>query len=219
MAAEPAAGAKICKHCRKPVDSSTGRRYLTFDRLCLHELPLHPDLVGGQDGNGPTLVGFLQQVLAEAYAVDFDDGTWSSQGKYPSSENTRVSIPGVGSAEEKSVRVEVEKRVKDKDGDAFLARRSVHDEGEVEYGELDAALSRDHCAKEAIYDPSIFDGNRVLEWSAEDLKIAVQELKPEWRVQSVQIASKSAMCASAKARTHGFGVLSMRPSLASADFC
>jgi hypothetical protein len=189
MASELSSGAATCKYCGK-APGNTHRQYLNLGALCLHELPPHQDLVGHQNQSTPSLVGFLQEVLAEAYQVDFDDNTWIDHGKYPSSGSVNVTMPGADSTQDKNVRIEVEKRVKGKTSSAFLARRSFHHEGDVEYLELDTALSQDHCAIEAKYDPSIFDGNRLLEWSTDDLQKAVQGLKPEWGVQSVQISSE-----------------------------
>ena len=179
MVSEPSSGAAI---------HSTPRQYLSLEALCLHELPPHQDL--GPHQSSQSLAGFLQDVLAEAYAVDFDGNEWVQCRKYPSSGSISVVMPGATSAQDKSIRIEVDKRVKGSTSSAFLARRSFHQEVELDYVELDAALSQDHCAIEAKYDPSIFDGNRLLEWSAEDLQKAVQDIKPEWRVQRVQMSSE-----------------------------
>jgi hypothetical protein len=189
MVSELSSGAATCKYCGK-ASAGIYRQYLNLEALCLHELPPHQDLTGHQNHSAPSLAGFLQAVLAEAYQVDFDDNTWIDHGKYPSSGSISVMMPGVNSAPDKDVRIEVDKRVKGKTSSAFLARRSLHHEDDVEYVELDAALSQDHCAIEAKYDPSIFDGNQILEWGTGDLQKSVQDLKPEWGVQCVQMSSE-----------------------------
>lgn len=188
--------AAICKYCGRPL-THRRRQFLNLDALCMHELPPHVDL-GDRDGEIKlTLAEFLSEVITDAYQVDFDDHTWSHHGRYPSSGSGIVvsmsaSKPSSGSPPDKDVRIAVDQRVKGKDkgSSAFLARRSMHSELDVEYLELDAALSQDHCRKEAEYDPSIFHGNRLFEWNAEDLKEAVQTLNPEWRVQSIQMSGE-----------------------------
>jgi hypothetical protein len=170
---------------------------LNLESLCLHELPPHVDLTQYKSSQEPTLAGFLNAALAEVYQVDFDDHTWSHHGKVPTSDRSiKVNMPPLRPSLEVAgyidVPVEVDKRVKGKAKSAFLARRSCHNIRDVDYKELDTALAQDHCRKEADYDPSIFHGNELLKWDAEELQRAVAELKSEWKVKGVQMSSKCA---------------------------
>jgi len=192
MASDPPSGTAACRLCGRP-PSSTPRQYLNLEALCLHELPLHDDLDGHEGTQQPTLAVFLNSVLSEAYGIDFDDGTWSHHGKFPSANScVKVDMPPSQSHGGKVVSFEVDKRVKGETSSAFLARRSYHDKLDVSYPELDAILAQDHCRKEAEYDPSVFDGNELLKWNEEDLQTVVTDLKPEWKVKSVQMSSEYA---------------------------
>lgn len=168
MASAPSSDA--CQYC-KGRPASTERTYLDLTPLCLHELPPHGEINQYKGDQGPTLVHFLTSVLTEASCVDLDDETWSIHGKFDGP-------------------VQVEQRVKGEGSSAFLARRSYHREDDVRYEELDAVLARDHCRKEADYDPSVFDGNVLLRWSEEELLSDVQQLKPDWKASNVQMSSE-----------------------------
>lgn len=90
----------------------------------------------------------------------------------------------------------VEQRVKGQGRNVWLARKSYHPAQEVGYQELDVLLAQDHAKKEADYTPSVFDANELLKWDAQVLSETVKEMKPEWRVEAVQISCKSlhALC-------------------------
>lgn len=194
MASAPSSGAGACTYCGRPPNNAF-RQYLNLEALCLHELPPHVDLSQYKGSEEPTLGRFLASVLTEAYQIDFDDNTWSHDGKVPpSGKRINVSMPPLGpasqSAGDRDVPVEVDKRVKGETNSAFLARSSRHHVDDIDYLELDTTLAQDHCGKEAQYDPSIFDGSQLLKWDVEELQRAVAELKPEWKVKGVQMSSK-----------------------------
>ncbi|KAF2832083.1 hypothetical protein CC86DRAFT_365981 [Ophiobolus disseminans] len=195
MGSALSSGAGACKYCPKPATSTRRqlRQYSNIHPLCLHQLPPHIDLSQHQGSEHPTLTEYLIHVFTETYRTDFDDHTWSDQGRYPSSGGSvTVSMPPFGSilrlTGDRDVPVEVDKRVKGEGRFAFLARRSCHHIDDVEFSELDTTLAQDHCGKEALYDPSIFDGIELLKWDAKDLQRAVIELDPEWRVERVQMS-------------------------------
>jgi hypothetical protein len=193
MASNPASGASACKYCGVS-KANMSRQYLSLQPLCLHELPQHIETASGTNSQKPTLAEFISSVLTEAYQVNFDDDTWTQHGKYPPA-GTRIDVimPPLSktqSGPEICVPVEVNKRAKGKTSSAWLGRKSYHDALAIDYLELDTLLAQDHCRKEYDYTPSVFDANELLKWDAEDLKKAVVELNPEWRVKNVQMSSE-----------------------------
>jgi hypothetical protein len=181
-----------CTHCAKP-GADAPLRYLDLQPICVHELPPHVDTTNINASHGRTLVEFLNGVLAEAFEVDFDGEAWTPLGQYPSGKCIDVimpPIPGIQQERDISVPCVVNKRANGTTKSAWLARTSEHYNLEIDYSELDALLARDHCGQEADYTPSVFDANELLKWGEEDLKRAVAELKPEWRVETVQMSSE-----------------------------
>jgi hypothetical protein len=201
MALPAASDGRVCKHCGDFENSPT-RQYLELRPLCLHELPPHNETIGASDINRPTLVSFLKAVLAEAYKTDFESHTWIPHGQYPVEDRLEVMMPPLTQGPEDleiCVPVQVEKRVDSKTSSAWLARRSRHYMHHIAYSELDTLLAQDHCRKEALYTPSVFDANELLKWNAKDLRAAVEELDPKWKVTSVQMSSK---CSLDERQTH-----------------
>jgi hypothetical protein len=183
-----------CRYCGKSLDDRA-RQYLNVEPLCLHELPPHVLLHADGIRYGNKTADFLNGVLAEAFQVDLDDNSWSPEGIVPpTGRRIYITMPALGSTSsstpDQDVPVQVEKRVKGQTKSAFLARRSYHDELDIEYSELDTILSQNHCGEEAQYDPSVFDANELFKWPTEDLQDVVRDLKPEWRVKQVQMSSE-----------------------------
>jgi hypothetical protein len=201
MASPAASGGRVCKHCGESEASPT-RQYLELRPLCLHELPPHSETTGASAIKGPTLASFLKSVLAETYKNDFESHTWIPHGQYPAEDRLEVIMPPLTQGPddlEICVPVQVEKRVNGNTSSAWLARRSHHHMDKVAYSELDTILAQDHCRKEALYTPSVFDANELLKWNAKDLRTAVEELDPKWKVRSVQMSSK---CSLDEGQTH-----------------
>jgi hypothetical protein len=181
-----------CTHCTKP-GAEAPLRYLDLQPICVHELPPQADTTEINASHERTLAGFLNGVLAEAYEVDFDGDAWTSLGQYPSGNCIDVIMPPMpGSQQDRDISVPcvVNKRANGTTKSAWLARTSEHYNLEIDYLELDGLLASDHCRQEADYTPSVFDANELLKWNQEDLQRAVTELKPEWRVETVQMSSE-----------------------------
>ncbi|KAF1914986.1 hypothetical protein BDU57DRAFT_520259 [Ampelomyces quisqualis] len=192
MASPPAPRPSVCKFCGKPF-GVWRHEYLTIEPLCSHELPpLGRRAAVDHADHVPKLAEFLQRVLEEAYQVDFDGNDWISHGVYPCNKKIYVNMPPLLRSDPETpgfrVPVEVEKRVKGNASSAWLARRSRHELNHVDYTELDGILARDHCGKEISYTPSVFDANELFKWDAADLRMAVEELTPEWGIQSIQMS-------------------------------
>jgi hypothetical protein len=190
IAAPPGRGA--CMQCPK-TGAGARLRYLDLHPVCLHELPPHPDTADGSTGQGRTLGEFLNGVLVEAFEVQFDGDVWTPQGTYPSGKQIDVTMPPLSnstSAQDISVPCVVAKQANGTTKSAWLARTSEHSSLQIDYSELDTLLAHDHCRKEAEYTPTVFDANEILKWSEEDLQKAVANLKPEWRVTTIQMSGE-----------------------------
>jgi hypothetical protein len=173
--------------------SNTLRQYLDLQPIHLHELPPHVETTADHVKHGPTLAEFLNSVLTEAYEINFDGEAWISHGRFPGARPDYVKMPplsGTASDPNINVLVHVDKRALGKDSSAWLARKSSHSALDINYSELDTLLAQDHCRKEAEYTPSVLEANELLQWSEDDLQKAIADLKPEWKVESVQMSSK-----------------------------
>lgn len=194
MAPAQSTDASTCKYCG-PSRPNVHRQYLDIHPLCLHELPAHAELSDGRTGHVRTLTEFIVGVLAEAYQFELDGNAWRIHGHYAEDkEFLSVSMPPGSSKLTKSsdinVPIRVEQRVNGTDSSAWLARRSDHEERHMSYTELDTLLAQNHCGKEGQYDPSVFDANELIHWNEHELQKTVAELKPEWRIDGLQMSCK-----------------------------
>ncbi|KAH7077274.1 hypothetical protein FB567DRAFT_147004 [Paraphoma chrysanthemicola] len=199
MTPVPPSSAGPCKYCKRPLSGAT-RMYLDLQPLCIHELPPHGELARihhkldlNDNGTTLTLGGFLNSVLSETLAIQWDDMSWTHHGTYPpEGKGVKVTMPPPLSSSQQvpeiSVPVDVDQRAKGTSSSAWLARRSLHCAKHVEYDELDTILAQDHCRREGDYDPSVFDANELLKWDTEDLKKALSVLNLDWNITNVQMA-------------------------------
>jgi hypothetical protein len=158
----------------KPLARKPGQ-YLSLRPFSLLELPAHPEFVDDTSHQRSTLPLFLAHVLTDAFQFDLDND-WT--------------ILGAPELKMDGTTVKVEQRVKGEGRASWLARRSLHHTRDVSYSEMDNVLAQDHCRLEAAYTPSVYDANELLVWDSEELKQAVAELKPEWRIEKIQMSSK-----------------------------
>jgi hypothetical protein len=194
-AAMAATDASTCKYCG-PSRPNIHHKYLDIHPLCLHELPAHAELVDGRTGHVRTLGEFLNGVLADAYQFELEDVSWTFHGHYPEDKTPlSITMPPVSGnppgSSNTSVPIRVEQRVRGTDSSSWLARRSDHQDKHVRYTELDTLLAQDHCRKEGQYDPSVFDANELIRWNEQELQEATAELKPEWRIDGVQMSCEN----------------------------
>jgi hypothetical protein len=189
-----------CQWCGYPNAQRT-YSFTQLKPLCLHELPLHSttdDRISNDDR--PTLFTFIYNVLKHMYGIDFGDKDkdWVQAGHYPAS-GTRLDVlmPPLGeSAElprEIGVPVQVEKWASDKSNTAWLGRQSYHRDDAIAYSELHELLAEDHCYKESLYTPSVFDTVQLVHWSEQNLQDVARELnlkEPEWKIHSVEMSSE-----------------------------
>jgi hypothetical protein len=189
-----------CKWCGYP---GAKRTYdLTqLKPLCLHETPLHHETDDRtSDDDRPSLFTFIYNVLKHMYEIDFGDKdeNWVQAGHYPpSGTGIDVIMPPFGESVEPRhdirVPIHVEKWASNKSSNAWLGRQSYHSDDSIIYGELHELLAVDHCRKERIYTPSVFDAVRLVNWEEQNLQAVATELnmkEPGWKIHSLSMSSE-----------------------------
>jgi hypothetical protein len=189
-----------CKWCGYPGAKRT-YDFAQLTPLCFHEIPLHEttdDRIS--DDDRPTLFTFIYNVLKHMYEVDFGDKDkdWVQAGCYPASD-TRLDVimPPYGQLadlrHEICVPVQVEKWASNKSSTAWLGRQSYHNDDAVAYNELHDLLALDHCYKERLYTPSVFDAIRLVTWDEQNLRTVASELnikEPGWKIYGLEMKSE-----------------------------
>jgi hypothetical protein len=168
------------------------RHYLSLTPLTKLELPYHPSYNNLESDHSITLSQFLDSLFDEILGIDLDVsshecGQWTEKSvQMPpppadgSDVNDTISVP-----------IAVDQRTKTIHDAVWLARRSTHQEDHVKYSELDALLSHNHSHNEAVYTPSVFHGNELLVWDAENLQAAINSGKYSKDFGNVEMASMS----------------------------
>ena len=157
--------------------ASVDLSFLHLHPLVPADLPTHPALAPHQQSS-PDTSTFVKRVLDEATAL-VDTALPQS---FHSISKSKASPPSAAPVELLSRSIpasSLPSHVKKPGsssckGEAWFARRSVHEnaekEGTASIAEFEEGLIKNHSANEMDYTPDVYDSYKVLEWDKEQLR-------------------------------------------------